>query len=94
LTTSLASFQAQFPELNGVPAAMLQQYLTNALLEIDYSVWNTKGDQGAYYLAAHNLATSPFGQNARMQVAKDGSTTYWKVYERLRGEVSYGYRST
>jgi hypothetical protein len=88
---TLTQFLTQFPEFASTDLAMVQAILTAALLEIDASVWGPKADQGQAYLAAHKLALSPFGQQARM-VAKDGSTTYEKHYKSLMGQVASGYR--
>lgn len=95
---TLAQFKAQFPEFargaNGPTAAndsLLQAMLDAAELEIDRTVWRTKGDQGQMYLAAHKLATSPWGQNAKL-VNANGTTTYYGEYARLVHMVATGPR--
>lgn len=93
----LAGFRVQFPEFNGVSDALVNAMLAAALLEIDIIIWGPKADQGQGYLAAHKLASSPFGQNARLQtgaMGKDGLTTYWHTYYQLVRQVSSGYRVT
>lgn len=87
----LSTFRVQFPEFNGVSDGMVSAYLTAASLSVDASIWGGKADQGQAYLCAHMLATTPFGQNARM-VSKDGTTTYETIYKRLQLEVSGGFR--
>jgi Protein of unknown function (DUF4054) len=97
----LADFRTQFPEFRGVNDSVVTAMLGAAFLEIDVCVWGgystvtgtpgTKADQGQAYLTAHKLATSPFGQNAKL-VAKDGSTTYFKTYMTLVRQVSSGFR--
>ncbi len=87
----LATFRVQFPEFKGVTDALVQAMLDASLLEIDAFIWGAKADQGQAYLTAHKLATSPFGQNARM-VSKNGETTYEKNYRTLIRQVSSGYR--
>lgn len=87
----ISSFRIQFKEFNGVSDELVQSMLDAAILEIDRYIWGAKADQGQAYLAAHKLATSPFGQNAKM-VAKDGTTTYEKNYIKLVRQVSSGYR--
>lgn len=88
----LATWRVQFPEMNGVSDALVQAMLDASALEIDTDIWGAKADQGQGYLAAHKLASSPFGQNAKM-VAKDGTTTYWFNYYKLVRQVSSGYRN-
>lgn len=88
---TVGMFVVQFPEFEGVDTDLLQVHLDAAELEIDRSVWLLKGDQGQGYLAAHKLALSPFGNNAKL-VAKDGSTTYQVHYDRLVRQVSSGFR--
>jgi len=100
----LAGFRTYSAEFINVPDAIVQGELDAAFLEIDQGVWGdmaaqpvsstaayTKADQGHRYLAAHKLASSPFGQQARL-VAKDGTTTYLKNYQRLQLQVSSGFR--
>jgi hypothetical protein len=87
----LADFRIQFPEFKGVSDGLVQVMLNASLLELDSTVWGQLLDQGQAYLAAHKLATSPFGQNAKM-VAKDGTTTYWFNYFKLVRKVTSGYR--
>lgn len=91
MTMSYTQFLIQWPEFSGTDAALVQAHLDAAALEIDPAIWGPKADQGQGYLAAHKLALSPFGQNARL-VAKDGSTTYFKHFSRLQGMVASGYR--
>jgi hypothetical protein len=88
---TVAVFVVQFPEFGSVDEDQLQLHLDAAELEIDRDVWLEKGDQGQAYLAAHKLALSPFGNNARL-VAEDGSTTYSIHYEKLQRQVSSGFR--
>lgn len=89
----LPTFRTQFPEFKGVSDSVVSAWLAAAALEIDISLWGMKADQGQGLLTAHKLATSPFGQSARM-VAKDGTTTYWFNYQKLVRQVSSGYRVT
>lgn len=91
MTMTVSQFLVVQPEFAGVDTTLLQAELDAAALEIDVIVWGPKADQGQRYLAAHKLALSPFGQGVRL-VAKDGTTTYWTHYERLRKQVSSGSR--
>jgi hypothetical protein len=83
----------QFPEFGAVDTTFLQAHLNAAVLEVDANIWGAKVDQGIMYLAAHKIALSPFGNNAKL-VAKDGTTTYEKHYSRLKLQVSSGFRVT
>ena len=64
---------------------MIQAFLNAAALEINLTVWGAKADQGTYYLAAHDLCLSPYGQNAKQSLikGKDGfeATIYGLKYK-------------
>ncbi len=83
--------------------------LNAAGLQIDTFVWGAYGsstltlaDQGQMFLAAHKLAVTPFGQNAKMMQPTGkqgwtsaggfGRTTYGQEYYLLMRNVSAGYR--
>lgn len=94
-----AAFVVQFPEFEDVDATLLNAMLAAALLEIDVDVWGAKADQGQAYLAAHKLALSPFGNNAKMVVngigaGLHGNTTYGTHYDSLVLQVGGSYRLT
>lgn len=91
----VAGFRARFPEFGNVPDSAIQGHLTGALLEIDPVMWNAKANEGTYYLTAHKLVLSPWGQGAR--TAKDGvylkgTTLYFQEYSRLQRMVATGPR--
>lgn len=90
---TLGNFRISFPEFNGVTDVMVQAMLNAAQLSIDEQVWGAKAYVGHGYLTAHQLCSSPWGQNARL-ISKDGSgsTVYQKQYKRLQLEVTPGYR--
>ena len=102
---SLADVRAQFPEFNGVTDALILRMLAASLLELSTVIWGafgpdanglgTKADQGQLYLTAHKLARSPFGQNAKMVMARGEGyqqTTYGREFELLMRGVTSGYR--
>lgn len=93
MAVTVAAFVVQFPEFRNASTDLLQAHLDAAELEIDREVWETKGDQGQMYLAAHKLALSPFGNNAKL-VPAGGITTYEIHYDRLVRQVSSGFRVT
>lgn len=86
----------QFPEFRGVPDAMVNAFLTAAALEIDPQIWGPTGDQGQAYLTAHRLASSPFGQNAKMITSPNATgynrTNYGQTYRELQIQASSGFR--
>jgi hypothetical protein len=102
---NLAMLRAAFPEFNGVSDVLVTTKLAEAQIEIDNSVWGaygavgapmTKADTGQMWLAAHKLAMTPFGQNARMVTNARGrgyeKTTYGSEFVNLRTSVVAGFR--
>lgn len=88
------TFVIQFPEFRGADVSLIQAQLDAAALELDTVRWGTLFDQAQGYLAAHKLALSPYGQNAKM-AAKDGSTTYMVHFKDLvLKQISPGFSST
>ena len=86
----LADFRVLHPEFAKVPDNLVQGELDSALRQLNELVWLDLLNDGQRYLAAHQLALSPFGTNARM-VMKDGQgTTYLVNYKRLLSLVSEG----
>jgi hypothetical protein len=91
MAVSRASFLARFPEFEPAPPLMIDEAIAEAVTRVDSGVWGNKTDAGVRWRAAHLLAISPFGQQARL-VSKDGSTTYGKEHARLMREVTPGFR--
>ena len=89
MAASLSTFRVRFPEFDAVQDPLVQAALDEADLSIDRDEWKTKADAGQMYLAAHKLALSPYGQQARL-VAKDGSSTYEAHYKGLMMSVAIG----
>lgn len=106
---TLQNFRAQFPEFNGVSDILVNTMLNAAFLELDTSVWGAYGtsppaitggqmgkvDQGQMYLAAHKLAISPWGQNAKLVVNNRSGyqrTTYGQEFALLQRGVTGGFR--
>lgn len=93
---SLASFVIQFPEFANTDGTLVQAHLDAAALEVPSRIWGAKMDQGIYYLAAHKLASSPFGNDARLTVPSSPNTItpYMAEFRRLQRQVSSGFRVT
>ena len=72
---NLAQFRTQFPELRTAPDDFVQSYLDAAATMVSSAVVGTRYDTLHGLKAAHLIAISPAGVNARL-VAKDGTTTY------------------
>jgi len=86
-----AAFLVSFPEFAKASPELVDAKLAEAARRIAPDVWKEKTDDGIGYLAAHLLAVSPFGQQARL-VAKDGGTVYEETYKQIKREVASGPR--
>lgn len=84
-------FLARFPEFEPAPVSMIDSAIGEATRNVDSEVWGDKTDDGVRWKAAHLLAISPFGQQARL-MSKDGSTTYGKHFAKLARSVTPGFR--
>jgi hypothetical protein len=84
---STATFKSLWPEFVKIPDDFIQSRLDQAAARINPEIWADKTDMGHGYLTAHLLATSPYGQNARL-VSDKGETTYNREYVRLQAEVA------
>lgn len=89
MAVTLASFRVAFPEFEGADDALVQAKLDEATNALDARVFGVRFDEAVQYFAAHRLAISPFGQNARL-VAKDGSTTYGESYSSIQRACAGG----
>ena len=90
---TVEQFTSHFPEFEDCPPAFLQSYLDDAETCIDRTIWGEdKGDIGQKYLAAHNLALSPFGQQARLIAKGAKTTTYFTRYDEVRRKIASGHR--
>lgn len=85
-----AQVKARFPEFGQVPDSTIQQTIDGAAWEFSARVWGTLLSEGMYYLVAHKLTMSPFGQQARLAAKSGQTTTYWQEYQRLMMIVSCG----
>lgn len=95
MAVTLASFKVRFPEfiVSGAKEVahdtMLQAYIDAALMRTPTDPWGTYRDEGTLYLAAHLLAVTPFGQNAKL-ASKVGDSVYGVEYKRLQRIVTAG----
>jgi len=85
------SFLARFPEFEPASKSMIEEAIDEATRNVDVDVWRDKTDDGVRWKAAHLLAITPFGQQARL-MSKDGSTTYGTHFAQLMRSVTPGFR--
>ena len=89
---TVAAFLESFPEFTDVHAeypTLLDAKLGEAGRRVSASVTGDLYPDLVGYLAAHLVATSPQGQQAR-QASDKGRTTYLDEYERLSRVVPIG----
>jgi len=80
---SAASFKAARPEFAPVADARVEAALQDAERLCDVRLFRADHDAAVSARAAHILAVSPHGMQARMEPAADGKTTYLAEWERL-----------
>lgn len=87
------AFLIRFPEFASNPE-MVTAKLAEAVEELNPSVYGDASETGGTYdlaqgyLAAHMLAISPLGKNARMLDDGDGSTPYGRRYREIRKQLA------
>ena len=93
MAVTVESFKQFFEEYRKTENATVQAKLTQAVLQINSSVWGDKTDLGTLYLTAHMLALAPAGQNMKLEPENAGKTVYWFEYTMIRSQVTYGFRT-
>jgi len=96
VTVTPASLRAQRPEFVPVDDAVVQAAIADAVTEVDDRVFGAKTDQAVSLLAAHKLAISPFGTQARLDPKAQGegghgTTTYGCEYDTLVEQCGGGF---
>ncbi len=91
MAIDVATFVTRFPEFTSAASAEVTVVLAEAQRRVDQAVFDDKYEEAVFYKAAHLLAISPFGRNARM-VSKAGTTTYHTAFNQLAREVTPGFR--
>lgn len=84
-------FLNQFPEFKDTDSGLVQSKIDDAHRRVDEVVWGGKASMGIAWLAAHLIAMTPIGVNARIGKDKD-DTLYRKVFKSMQLEVTSGYR--
>lgn len=79
-----AQFIVRHAEFKPAPPDTVQMVLDMAASELSADEIGEPYDEAHGLLAAHKLALSPFGRNARM-VREDGTTTYGDEFKAVMG---------
>lgn len=77
-----ATFKARWRDFVPTDDDVVQAALDEAARSVDDRYFGDKTDDAVGLLAAHKLASSPFGQSARL-ANDDGTTTYGKQFEEM-----------
>lgn len=93
MAVTVQSFKNTFSEFRKTDDAEVQAKLNLARLSVAPSVWGDKADAGVLYLTAHLLALAPAGQNAKLKPENAGKTVYLQHFDRLKREVTFGFRT-
>ncbi|HVJ26385.1 MAG TPA: DUF4054 domain-containing protein [Vicinamibacterales bacterium] len=83
---TLSEFRARFPEFRTASDTLVESVLAEATARLDERIFGALTDAAVGYLAAHLLATSPFGESQRLEDDKSEST-YHKSYLAIRQQV-------
>lgn len=70
---------------------MVVAAIAEAVRGVDATIFGDKTDDAVRWYAAHLLAISPFGMQARL-VSKEGASTYGKRFVELSRSVTTGFR--
>jgi len=57
MALTAATFKTKLPEFGSVPPADIDNFLAQALIQINTAAWGLKSDDGQLYLAAHLLSS-------------------------------------
>lgn len=85
----LKAFKLRFQEFDQTDGTLIQSALSEAKSELDEKTWGARYQAGVFYLAAHKLACSPFGEPMRLE-KKEGETIYLKEYQRMLKSLGFG----
>jgi hypothetical protein len=90
MSLKLVTFRARFPEFANLPDATLLDAIDRGAAQSDATIFGDLVDESTGYLAAHFLALSPYGQQARL-VGANESTTYYIHWRRLANKKAAGW---
>ncbi len=90
MALSITTFRARFPEFQSLPDPTIQDAINRGAAQSDSVIFGDLVDESTGYLAAHFLALSPYGQQARLTGANE-STTYYLHWRRLATKKAAGW---
>ena len=90
----LSTFRARHPEFANVADGLITIALADAWRRVSPAVYGTQIDRAHALTTAHDLASAPWGYQARLEGTKDGSTVYSGALQRLIEEVGAGFGVT
>jgi hypothetical protein len=83
------TFKARWSEFAPIDDALVQSALDEAAREVDERYFGARTDDAVGLRAAHRVAISPMGQQARLESDK-GATTYGALYDEMARSVGGG----
>jgi hypothetical protein len=88
ITLTRADFIAAYPEFKSVSTGSFESHRSRALLELPEGIWgDDKGAAALKLLVAHQLAMSPGGEDARIKVEGEWTSTYYLEFKRIRNTL-------
>lgn len=91
MAVDVDTFREHFPEFEPATPEMVRSAIAKAVTRVDPAVFRDKTDEGVELKAAHILASTQFGKQARL-ISKEGRTVYGIQFKELVQEVAAGYR--
>lgn len=79
-------FLDRFPEFRGA-GDLIAVTIEEAAGRIDQAVFGSQYEAAVGHLTAHLLACSPYGRSSRL-VDKDGASSYFREFEKIRRTVT------
>lgn len=89
MTWTAASFKRHYQEFERIPDDVVLSRLADAATQCDPRVFAARLDEAVGLLAAHKLALSPFGQQARLK-SDAGDTVYRQEWLRITRQSAGG----
>lgn len=85
MAVTAAAFVSRFPEFtdtNDVAPGAIEAALSTAATFVSSTRWGSRYEDAVMYKAAHLLAMSPMGENARLEKGSE-KTTYGVVFDSM-----------
>jgi len=88
LTLTRNDFIAAYPEFKSVTTPQLESHVSRAVLELPEDLWGAeKGAHALKLLVAHQLVMSPGGEDARIKIEGEWTSTYYLEFKRIRNTL-------